>query len=280
VLVLSCQKSIDTDLTLSNAEPSSVTDVKVVDGVVHIPNRNTFVELVQNLSKEQDKLGDFESKLGGYISMKTVFANLEESDAESIVKNGVTEKYKGFVSVVGAGESQEITRSITDPILATLVNRDGLLVIADEVYKFEYDKFYISKLKNKSLRLGFDVNSADKIGKITHGNSPSSNGRVANSEHCIDEYWVGANKRRMAGDVDYGIFSVPGGNFYTNVTIYTKHQKRVLGTSWWTIDAPVVRFQGSIRVINGNSISYQQIPNQEKFNTGWVVRYNSKKQIK
>lgn len=108
------------------------------------------------------------------------------------------------------------------------------------------------KLKNgASSRVSFDEKSEGvTVGKVTHSTSP--NAKVAASTTCIKEYWVSGNKRRMAGDIDFSYYSVPGGNFYTNVTVYTKHQRRVLGVSWWTLNAEFMLLQGSIRIDDGN----------------------------
>ena len=252
VLVLSCQKPIESNLA---SETSVMSDeMKVVDGILHLPNQKTFDDLTQDLAKKQDKLSDFESKFSGFVSIRTAFAALKDIDAESIAKNGITERYKGFVSVIGNDESKEITRTITDPILATLVNKDGLLRIADQLYKFEYNKFYILKLKNGvSSKVSFDEKSEGVIvGKVTHSTSP--NAKVAASTTCIQEYWVGNSKRRMAGDIDYSEYTANGGSQYSNVTIYTKHQKRVFGI-WWSTNIPMLSFSGNLIAHNVGSWS-------------------------
>ncbi len=269
VLVFSCQKSIETNLASETVVLSN--DAKVVDGILQLPSQKLFNDLTKDLAKQQDKLNDFESKFSGFISMRTAFSALTENDAENIVKNGITERYKGFVSIIGHDESQEITRTITDPILATLVNKDGLLMIEGKLYRFEYDKFYVLKLKNgASSRVSFDEKSDGVIvGKITYGGAP--NAKITASNTCIQEYWVGNNKRRMAGDIDYSYYSLPGGTFYVNVTLYTKHQRRILGVSWWTTNADDMLLQGSIKIDNGNSV-YTDYFSSPSSSDGWIER--------
>ena len=92
VLVFSCQKPIETNLDSETSVMSD--DMKVIDGILQLPNQKTFDDLTQDLAKQQDKLSDFESKFSGFVSMRTAFAALEDIDAENIVKNGITERTK------------------------------------------------------------------------------------------------------------------------------------------------------------------------------------------
>jgi hypothetical protein len=253
VLVVSCQKNWDMDLASETSE-SPNQEAKVIDGVLHIPTQKMFREITEKLVKERSALESFERNFTGFVSMKMAFSKLNENDAENITKNGVTDQYKGFVSVIGEGETQEITRTITDPILATLVNKDGLLVIENKIHKFHYDKFYAMSLQSSTASAGFDEKTIGvSLGKVAHRNSP--NAKIASSTTCIQEYWVGGNKRRLAGDVDYTEYYLNGGLQYKNVTVYTKHQKRVLGTSWWTMDTGSLSLTGSIKIHNVQSLN-------------------------
>lgn len=252
VMALSCKENYEMEAT-SKITDTANQEVKLVNGVLHIPSLKHFRQITENLTKKRDKLDEFEHQFAGFISVRTAFSQLTDVDAEKIATNGLTAQYKGYVSVIGEGETKEITRTITDPILATLVNREGLLVIGNTAHKFYYDKFYMSNLQNNASRIDFNEKDAGvSIGRVTHGNALASNARGAASIHCLHEYWVGNNKRRLAGDIDYSEYYTNGALHYRNVTVYTKHQKRVLGT-WWTMDTNSLSLTGSIKIHNLDS---------------------------
>ena len=76
----------------------------------------------------------------------------------------------------------------------------------------------------------------------------------------------------MVGEVIYENYAYYGQTLYTDVRLITKHQKRVLGTSWWETDANL-RLQWDIRILNlSNLPGYMDSGNITTVADGWLQR--------
>jgi hypothetical protein len=151
-----------------------------------------------------------------------------------------------------------------DPILATLVNKEGVLQVGNKAYRFFREKFIIienptaSKLNKVGKNTYLNENEGIIEGTITYnkiGNSNVKNGKTSNSITCIQEYrtrgGIGGIKKRMVGDIDYANYSAPAGYFYVSVVVATKHQQRILGV-WAAKNTNYVSVNATFNVpING-----------------------------
>lgn len=274
--IVSCQKS-------ESFEPEEVynggrtAEIQVLDGRLKFSSREEFNETVRLLAKQQDKLEDFEKKFDGFVSVRTAFSKMTDKDNETIAKQGVGESYKGYVAIVGAGEDKEITSTIVDPILATLVSKDGWVYIGSDAYYFTRDKF--KQVRNSSATkianvMAGKLTGPDVInGTVSHERKGSAGARPAGTVECIHDYFDGSNKRRMAGDIDYTFYDGASvGVSYESLTIYTKHQRRNLGTYWTYIEAPILSLNGSLTVRTTTSGSYPAYFSQTSFNVSQISK--------
>lgn len=95
-------------------------DVVVIDGIVHFKNRETFKTTIDVLHKNgRGRLKEWETKVGFYDS----FRKLNDNDT-------INEPYPN-------------NAIIQDPFFATVVNEDGLFVIADSIHKITFQSEYI-----------------------------------------------------------------------------------------------------------------------------------------
>ncbi len=156
-----------------------------------------------------------------------------------------------------------------------MISKDGWLYIGKEAYLFERDNFY--KINNYSKERLTQVSAGARTGAdlakytITRTSTATAKGRRAAEVNCLQEYWVGGNKRRMAGVI--GSTNYQG--FYSMVYCVAKHQSRLFGSIWSTSDTPVIRTSGTVNVVyespsGGPGWSYQASFNEERANTGWA----------
>ncbi|WP_077920558.1 hypothetical protein [Spirosoma sp. 209] len=258
--IASCQRTVSLD-PAPMVGNDLVADVQVIDGRLKFSSKEKFDKTVQLLAQQQDRLAEFEKKFNGFVSVRTAFNQMTDHDNESVAMRGIGESYKSYVAIIVKGEDKEIARTITDPILATLVSKDGWIYIGNDAYYVTRDQFEL--VKNRSASKIADVmagrlNRSDVIhGTVSHQPQNSAGARRADSQTCIQEYFDGSNKRRMAGDIDYEFYNAAGGTFYKSLTIYTKHQRRNFGTYWTQLNAPRLNISGSVTrrpITGGNTI--------------------------
>jgi hypothetical protein len=252
-------------------------EVKLIDGHLSFESQEKFLKATEILKDKQKNLDQWEKQFSGFVSMRTAFEAITEKQKLNASKTNSLEGLEDIVSFTGEGEKREAVRNISDPILATLTSKDGILLIGKDAYKFDYDKFLIIKdynaTKVNQLKGARTAGNGITEGKITHTKSPANvNAKVAESDVCLSEYWTGSwfssTKRRLVSDIDYTVY-VPSPNIptlYINVTVMSKHQSRYLGT-WWTTSISKIRLNGSLF----DQIAMQTIYFDEtNFNTGWV----------
>ncbi|MBO0948626.1 hypothetical protein [Fibrella forsythiae] len=212
--------------------------------------------------------------------MRTAYDQLTEKDVEQIIGKERMDYYSNFVTETGEGEEREITCVIGDPILATVVNQKGWLQIGTDLYKFKYDKLVLltssSSARVAQVDAGSESGSDMILGKVIRRSQPlGNNARLASSDYCLDEYWIsngllGSQKRRMAGVIEYTEYFHPNGLFYSDVDLYVKHQKRVLGVSWWEVNAPQLGINWSITMDNFSQPSYTETGSVSSDNDGLI----------
>lgn len=79
--------------------------------------------------------------------MKTAFNNLTESDFKKMAEANSVLGYENIAAFRGEGEEKELVRNVADPILATLVNKEGFIQIGNIAYRFYRDKFLLLKIQ-------------------------------------------------------------------------------------------------------------------------------------
>jgi len=233
VLVVACNKDkIDQDTATPQALEKPIS---VVNGRLVFSSKESFEATIGTLKKQQNQLRKWESQFDGFTSMNTAYENLTESDFEKMAAANTTDGYENIITFVGVGEQREAVINIEDPLMASLVNKDGLLQIGEDVYKINYDQVVKVKVsdinKLEGARLS-NKNASLEVLPVTHtvlSEASSPNGRIAEERVCTQEYrtsgGIGGIKKRLVGE----IYATTIGVLYSGVGARTKHQQRIGG---------------------------------------------------
>jgi hypothetical protein len=72
--------------------------------------------------------------------MRTAYNSLTETDKENIGLSGSNKGFENFLTIIGEGIDKEAVMTIEDPLMATIINKDGLFIIGNQAYKITYDR--------------------------------------------------------------------------------------------------------------------------------------------
>lgn len=222
-----------------------VRSAQVIDEMLVFENKTSFDDLMVALAKNQSELSAWERRQVGFKSMRTAYDELSSLVLEKVAKTGSTSGYEDIISIRTYGDEQEIVRNIYDPILASIVNRKGLVQIGEIVYKVSLDKLYSVPQKNKSLLLNLRIEDKSlhagvRVERIVNSTTEDrstftpANARVLSRvDNCENRY---RSDRRVKGE----IWISEIGPLYSGAGVRSKHQNRFLRI-WWSDSAPWLR---------------------------------------
>ena len=220
-----------------------VSDVQITDGILTFQSKEHLKNVVQELSKS--KKSKYFDGNQGFVSMLTVRNKISETEMEEIAKNNSVGRYKGILSiqVINATEKR-IVAAIDDDVFASVLSKDGVVVIGQSAYKIIEDKIYSYNLRNSSIKMtDFIANSTlpnVKVEQVKQTRAPLKL-KGARVLYGNAYYESGGRDYRFYGDFasnDYG--------FYSNARVCVHHEKYFhgwFGTRWWGgFDAPNISF--------------------------------------
>jgi|GEM_PF-4976812 len=229
--------------------PNPKDDLTVEDGVLRFSSIDMFEKTLSLLQKDQSALDEWEKRFPGFTSMRTAFNNLTEEDIVKISTTGSTKGYEGYLSLIGEGENREAVMNTDDNLLGTVLNKEGIVFIGEDMYKVTYQKLIkvgdYKANKNIIANLG-DVTSSNlpkgiQVYAVEHQYSERPVNAAARTETCIREYWHGGAlccKKRFVGQ----LYTTKVGVLYSSVGGKTIHQRRTSGI-WWADKIPEIRLQ-------------------------------------
>jgi hypothetical protein len=239
-----------------NAPSKSAADgneVRLESGALRFASEQAFESTLTTLQKNQSKLDAWEKKFSGFVSMRTAFNSITDRDIAIITSQGSTKGYDSFLTIIGEGDDKEAVMNVDDDLLATLLNKDGILYIGDALYKVNYRKLVkVSDFKSNKVDLSTlgSVTSSDQSRGITVADVKhrymGAPGNVKNAREvtCIKDYWHGnalCCKKRFVGQ----LYTTEVGFLYSSAGAKSVHQRRTSGI-WWADKIPEiqVRVQG------------------------------------
>lgn len=277
-------------------QPAQQASVAVQDGVLSFDSETTLKATLEALSKnsQPENLDKWEKQWAGFTSMRRAFNSINEEEQSKIAENGLA-GYEGFVSLIPDKEDKEAVRNISDPVWATLANRQGLLLVGGTAYVFSYAK--ISKIANHQryakeelLRMARQTNrSTDQVQLFmiqrrkmkTNGQEVNvKNGRVNiaynNEAVCTQGYWHGGwacCSKRFVGEIEgEGTDNEPFNQdiSFTKIIAISKHQRRSSGI-WWADAVPKLELnsQATLNFYQGSSVTTETLTTG-----GTLVNYN------
>lgn len=268
-MLVSCEKEVSVqDTTTTSIESHNArlasqevlvngSEIKTRRGIIVFASKEEYANAAKSLEANQSEkaLLNFEAQIGAssFISMKTAFDNISEANMIKIGKTNSTEGYDGYVVIEGEGENKEAIRPVTGPVLATLVNKDGLLIVGNELRKYTYRNiFTIKDFTDKDIELflksvyEYNLESDPRVIAKTikrkvvttyfeEKPKSDSNARIASEQQCIMSYWHGDVFKRGVGKLI--VESIDHSVEFDQLTGETYHQRRVMGI-WWSDQAP------------------------------------------
>lgn len=248
-IAISCSdKRANTDVI----EPISLNigDVKVTNGVLLFSNQQEFENTVRLLTnKGSQSLNDWELNFKGFVSMRTVYDQITEQDMTKIGGSKSLQGFENYVMLLEANGEKQAVRVISSDAMATLFNKDGLVIIGDDAYKYKFDKVLkvskptesdmssLATFDCKSLRS--TVNEIALIRQVNGKIISVKNGRAegVKDDYCLVQY---NGNRRLVGESN--VTRNIGGSIFNSVTCQAKHQRRLFGI-WWGEAIPRIRLR-------------------------------------
>ena len=132
-----------------NTEPTKASEtaaypllekVAVSNGRLKFESIQSFEKSVKSIHEKQNSLKGFESQFSDFVSSSQAFEAITEEDFEK--QNGDISKFKNFAVIVEKDGEKYFEPVIDLAHLSYLINKEGLLQVGDDVYKFTYDNLY------------------------------------------------------------------------------------------------------------------------------------------
>ncbi len=228
-LVLSCNE---------NQEVSPDQPVSVINGVLAFDSQKDFEQTLRHLLEHQEGLKQWELQFDSYVSLNTAFKELlldiaSYDDQENQIQSLLSSNSHLYEVSTRSGEAEMIPLT-DDEILATVFNKDGLVIIGGELMKISsntvYKKEFNGKQELREAVLGdqYFINAKAEQLPFTKeivDYDPATGRKI---ETCRVKYNSG--KKRLRGE----IFKNKIGKLFSSIGARTKHQKKRLGL--WTAD--------------------------------------------
>lgn len=249
-------------------EQRQIKEVTVENGRLKFADEAHFKDVFNSLMKNQNPifLSNWESKFQNYTSMKKAYLNLTDDDKLKIAETKSNKGFEGFLTIIQNGEEIEAIKNTEHPIYSIMFNKEGLVLIGNNAYKFEYNR--ILKLKD------YNSNKIDALnnGKITNevqviplriSKVPifNNNAKVRDIDDLDREcHSMYSNNKAFAayftlyGQAEVNLFgwNVDFDGSFDGYFALAKHRKRFLGV-WFNSDTQSLRLTGQFLFYNGSS---------------------------
>ncbi|REA60080.1 hypothetical protein DSL64_15475 [Dyadobacter luteus] len=229
IILIACNRAgfeSETPLVpVDNADIQNSARIGLFEDALHFRSKAEFDSTLMYLRENQDKLDIWERDFSNFKSMRTKYNELSDEDLEKTTEQNI-DQYNGLLKIITDKDGEtEIDRMIDDPVLSTIVNERGYVIVGDRAYRFSFEELSFTDLKNVDLLKNITENKS-RIGSIPIESRLvpiTSSGRIlARVETCSNEYQA---RRRVKGEI--WITSIL--EFYSGAGVRTKHQRRTAG---------------------------------------------------
>ncbi len=119
--------------------------IRVVDGRLAFDSMEDFQRTKETLNQSQDELESWEGQFAGFTSMRNAFDRLTVAESESIAER--IEDYP-FATIIERDGEKYFESPIQNPIIKSMVNKESMIQIGGEVYKFTYNNQFKASVGN------------------------------------------------------------------------------------------------------------------------------------
>jgi hypothetical protein len=246
----SCEKTSVTDdnMLVNRTESTKLNNVKEENGVLRFESLKHLTNSLEVVKKNQKSLGWLEQQFPNFTSSRKAYRSL--SDADLVRTNGDFNSFKDYVTIVTHDGERYAQPTVDGYLVSLLTSKNGLILVANTVYKFTYDYVYTfdEQYLGDFLSKKMDVASIPKVTKFQIQRNIVYDGKDRkadatsrwNFDWCVSQY---ASNRKMNG-----VISTTNLGFWTDVDATTKAQKKGWGV-WRNIDVPSLEISGTIGVM-------------------------------
>lgn len=236
MFLVSCEK--ENPVTQNTTQSDNFS---LIEGRLAFDNEAAFRKTLDELYSTQNALDEWEEAVSGYTSLRTVCETITYEKAEEFVNK--SEKHK-FIFAMVEEENGELSmeRNIYNDVLATLISDKGFLQIGEKVYRFTYDYFYSTDVKDIDL---LDINTIDNLNskvirteikrEFVHQDESSVSLKSQTIGECINQ----SGSKRTRGLI------VVEDVFDNDCIIMTKHQRKRFGRWWANKTSMSVQYSGN-----------------------------------
>lgn len=122
------------DSSLVSVSPDLESEVSVVSGHIRFKNMTAFTNTVRLLQKGSD-YDAWESQFQGYTSMRRAYTEVSTRYSDKEFDRKELLSYQNVVTARETPTGASFERVLCDNLLATVVNRDGVVQIGDSLYQ-------------------------------------------------------------------------------------------------------------------------------------------------
>ncbi|MEZ4773140.1 MAG: hypothetical protein R3D00_08150 [Bacteroidia bacterium] len=231
LFITSCATS-DDQMLEQISFPEKEKIIEVTNDYLTFKDQKSYDSIHTYLFNHQAFLSSWESSFDKFKSMRTVFDQITTDEQEAISLNMSLAGYESYIHLVREEDGAlDAVRVVSDPVTATMVNKNGLLWIGSKLVKFTYS--FIIEVENPTddqvviLRNAHD-GKLPSFGKLTGIERKNISRTVTSraSDNCNNVY-ITNPQRRICGEV------YSGSSNYQYIIGLTKHQRRV-SLIWWS----------------------------------------------
>ncbi len=230
-------------------------------------NKAIYRDAYQRFLERQLDYSFYDNHLPNFTSQRKAFDQIDsEKEYKLIAENMNDHPYTSFLTIEMDRDSREMeaVRVVKSPILAAMVNKDGMLKVGNTVQKFLPTKsLSVMNPTKDQIQQMIEWNGVENLGFGTIFNhvpttSPNSASRSLEAQ-CTDTYKKGGRTFRVKGEQNQ--ITIPwNGEVDREWITSVKHQIKSFGV-WWgdKADEIGVSISGSYRIgQNGPSIPVNQ----------------------
>ncbi len=139
VFMQACKQDSKVEPSANMTQPK-LENVKAENGILSFKSLESLVSSLQTVKKHQKSFDWLEKQYPNFTSSYKAYKGFSDTDIQKT--NGDLSSYSDYVTLVyNAGEAYA-EPTVDGYLLSQLVNKNGLLFVGNDVYKFTYDNYY------------------------------------------------------------------------------------------------------------------------------------------
>lgn len=269
----SCDLHQQNDLEPAIAKNDEKIDLK--EGLLRFSSIEVFQASIKGLKTDED-INSWERRFNGFVSLKNHYDELVKNDVGEVIKTGMIAKYQYAYKIEKDVKGiDDYVQAVKDNALASILNKDGLVQIGDNIYRVNDEHILKANIRYKAdLLQGINANNV-QVQNVTnlpvnekHLVKARLSGEVDGYDDVYYTPWSGASQRRFSINWWAKQYCWLG---YISMGMDVSHKRN----NWWgwgAIDASNWQGQSNgtfvysvqetyslYRTVNASSSSYEQL---------------------